>query len=248
MRSRNIRRGWLIFTVMLVAFAFILSRMDWWETFLRRLFPLESQVIHPGGNLLVLTLEHLALVGLSSLLTVLVGVGVGVLVTRPGGEEFLPLASDTVSLAQTFPPVAVVALAFPILGFGFWPTILALFLYGLFPIMRNTVAGLGSISSEILESAAAMGMSPLRSLNWVEFPLALSVVLSGIRTSVVINVGTATIGAAIGGGGLGVPIIGGLAVANPAYVLEGALAAALLALLLDYGLSLLESSAVPRSS
>ena len=139
--------------------------------------------------------------------------------------------------------MAVLALAVPLVGFGFRPTVLALFLYGILPVLTNTIAGLEGVPAETLEAAEGMGMTPWQVLTRVQAPLALPVILAGVRTSVVINVGTATVGAVIGAGGLGTAIVAGLVRENPSFVLQGALGAALLALLLDRALGLLERAA-----
>jgi osmoprotectant transport system permease protein len=146
------------------------------------------------------------------------------------------------SFGQTFPPVAVLALAVPVLGFGFAPTILALSLYGLLPVVRNTVSGLNNLPAHVLEAARGMGMSSQKILLKIEIPLAARMILAGIRISVVINIGTAMIGATIGAGGLGAPVVAGLVQNNISYVVEGALPAALLAILVDRVLAALETN------
>ncbi|MBN2821950.1 MAG: ABC transporter permease [Coriobacteriia bacterium] len=196
----------------------------------------------PRDTLATFVLQHLALVGTSSVLTIAVGVPLGIWVTRRSGAEFRSLVVAGTDLGQTFPPVAVLALAMPVLGFGFWPTIMALFIYGLFPVVSATIAGIEAVPRSVVEAGVGMGMSSSQVLMRAELPLASRVIVSGIRTSVAINIGTATVGAAIGTGGLGVPIIGGLAVQNMAYVLEGAIPAALLAVLADSILAQVESA------
>ena len=225
--------SWIVLGIFLLAFILIISNMALWESFLRWLFPGEKQVLHPRGTLLELVAEHLWMVIVSSGLATIIGISVGVLVTRPMGRQYLPLVSNLSSLGQTFPPVAVLALAVPLLGFGFKPTVAALLLYGLLPILRNTITGIENIPSEVREAAYGMGMSSWQVLFKIELPLALKVIMSGIRISVVINIGTATVGATIGAGGLGSPIIAGLVAENPAFVLEGAIPAALLAFSAD---------------
>jgi len=131
------------------------------------------------------------------------------------------------------PPVAVLALAVPVMGFGEKPTLFALVLYGLLPILRNTLAGLGGINSAVLESAKGMGMSSVQVLFKVELPLAGRVILAGIRTSITINIATAAIGSTIGARTLGDPVIAGLVNGNTAYVLQGAILIGLLALATD---------------
>lgn len=239
-RSANI--GWIVPGALALAFAGLVSAEGLWESALRSLFPEYREVLMTRGTIASFVLEHLALVGISSGVTVAVGVPLGIFVTRRSGREFRSLVVASTDLGQTFPPVAVLALAMPVLGFGFWPTVVALVLYGLFPVVSGTIAGIESVPASVVEAARGMGMSPLQLLLKVELPLAARVILAGIRTSVAINIGTATVGAAIGTGGLGVPIIGGLAVQNMAYVLEGAIPAALLAVLADLLLGQLERS------
>ena len=236
------RRRWVLLAVFVGLFIAIISSSGLWETALRFLFPQESQVLHPRTSLIVLVMEHLSLVTISSSLTILIGVPVGVWVTRPAGRNFLPLVTDITSFGQTFPPVAVLALAVPMLGFGLLPTVAALFLYGLLPVVRNTIAGLSAVPPGSLETAYGMGMSRWQALFRVEIPLSARVILAGIRTSVIINIGTAMIGAVIGAGGLGSPIIAGLVQDNIAFILEGAIPAAMLAVLADQLLANIEES------
>jgi osmoprotectant transport system permease protein len=230
-RSRVL--SWVLLGLFLLAFVLLISNMAWWESFLRWFFPGEKQVLHPRGTLLELVAEHLWMVIVSSGLATIIGISIGVLVTRPMGRQYLPLVSNLSSLGQTFPPVAVLALAVPLLGFGFKPTVAALLLYGLLPILRNTIVGIENIPADVREAAYGMGMSSWQVLFRIELPLALKVIMSGIRISVVINIGTATVGATIGAGGLGSPIIAGLVAENPAFVIEGAIPAALLAFSAD---------------
>jgi osmoprotectant transport system permease protein len=237
-------KSWLPLIIVSLVFAVIVIDMDLMRMLLEGLFPREKEVIYPRANLLVLLREHMLLVLISSIAATLIGVGVGILVTRPAGRDYLNLVNDVSSLAQTIPPVAVLALAVPFIGFGFKPTILALFLYSILPIIRNTISGLEAVSTDLLEAARGMGMTRFQILVRVELPLALRVIMAGIRTSVVINVGTATVGAVVGAGGLGTPIISGLVRDNPAFVLEGAIAAALLAFILDQYLARAEQSLV----
>lgn len=236
------RRNVALTLVGALAFALLASAPSLWEAALRPLFPQLRDVLMPRDTLATFVLQHLALVGISSGLTIVVGVPLGIWVTRVGGREFRPFVVAATDLGQTFPPVAVLALAMPVLGFGFWPTIVALFIYGLFPVVSGTIAGIESVPVPVVDAARGMGMSPTQVLFRAELPLAARVILAGIRTSMAINIGTATVGAAIGTGGLGVPIIGGLAVQNMAYVLEGAIPAALLAVLADATLAQVEAA------
>jgi osmoprotectant transport system permease protein len=235
-------RRWIVLAMFVAMFALLITQTNLWQNALSFLFPGQTTVLRPGASLLALVGQHIEMVAISSGLTVLIGLPLAIWVTRPSGAGFLPIVTNFTSVGQTFPPVAVLALSVPLLGFGLRPTIFALFLYGMLPVVRNTVAGLKAVPRDALDTARGMGMSHLQSLLRVELPLAAPVILAGIRTSVVINIGTATVGAIIGAGGLGSPIIAGLVQNNQAYLLEGAVPVALLAVLADQLLSTIEHS------
>ena len=165
--------------------------------------------------------------------------------TRPAGAQFLPLSRTLVNVGQTFPPVAVLAVAVPLVGFGQAPTLIALFAYGLLPIFENTIAGLESCPAPVLEAADGMGMSAGQRLRSVELPLAMPLIMEGVRLSLVINVGTATIGSTVAAKGIGEVIIAGLLSNNTAFVLQGGLVTGLLAIALYDGMKLLERRFVP---
>ncbi|HKJ86416.1 MAG TPA: ABC transporter permease [Spirochaetia bacterium] len=209
---------------------------------MQALFPEVAEPVYSRASVGRLISEHLYLVGVSSLSATIAGLLIGIGVTRTSGRAFLQLAQDATSLAQTFPPVAVLALAVPVLGFGFTPTVVALFVYSVLPVVKNTIAGLEAIPANLKEASVGMGMRPVELLVRTELPLAARVIMAGVRTSVVLNIGTATIGATIGAGGLGRVIIAGLVRDNTAWVLTGAVAAATLALMVDWALARIESS------
>jgi len=188
--------------------------------------------IYDQGSLPMLALAHLATVFAATAVSAIVAVGLGILVTRPGGSEFLPLSRTLVNIGQTFPPVAVLAIAVPLVGFGEWPTLIALFAYGLLPIFENTISGLQSTPPAVAEAADGMGMSPRQRLVAVELPLAMPLILGGIRLSLVVNVGTATIGSTVAAKGLGEVIIAGLLSNNTAFILQGGLVTGTMAILL----------------
>jgi osmoprotectant transport system permease protein len=191
-----------------------------------------APAIYDQGNLLTLALAHLGTVLLAAAASTIVAVGLGILVTRASGREFLPLSRTLVNIGQTFPPVAVLAVAVPLVGFGEAPTLIALFAYGLLPIFENTIAGLQSCPPAVIEAADGMGMSARERLLAVELPLAMPLILEGVRLSLVINVGTATIGSTVAAKGLGEVIIAGLLADNTAFILQGGLVTALMAILL----------------
>ena len=181
----------------------------------------------------LLLVDHLGLVGLSGAIAIFGGVAAAVAVTREGGAEFRGLVETLAAMGQTFPPVAVLAVAVPALGFGAEPAIVALTLYGFLPVVENTVAGLSQIPTAIKEAARGSGMTPRQVLWRVELPLAAPVIIAGARTSVTIGVGVAALAATVGAKSLGLPIIVGLTGSNTAYVLQGALLTGALALSLD---------------
>jgi len=197
-------------------------------------------VIYNQGSLLDLTLNHLMIVAIATALATALAVGLAILVTRPFGAEFLPLSRSLANVGQTFPPVAVLALAVPVLGFGTGPTLVALFLYGLLPIFENTLTGLTNLPPTVTEAARGMGMTGWQRLTRVELPLALPVILAGVRLSTVISLATATIGSTVAARTLGEVIIAGLLSNNTSFVLQGGLIVGVLAVLIYDGLSAVE--------
>ncbi|MFP4482909.1 MAG: ABC transporter permease [Thermovirgaceae bacterium] len=240
--KRGTLRGWIILLVLFSVYITLILWEPGWEKALKTLFPKETVHLYARSSLARLVAEHVLLVFAASGMATIAGVAAGIFVTREAGRPFRPAADDLSSIGQTFPPVAVLALAVPVTGFGFKPAVLALFLYGVMPVLRNTITGLESVSEETKDAALGMGMRPWQLLLQVELPLALRVIMGGVRITTVINIGTATIAATIGAGGLGAPIVSGLIGHNPAVILEGAVAAALLALLADAVLGQLEQT------
>jgi osmoprotectant transport system permease protein len=204
-----------------------------------------APAIYDQGNVLQLALSHLWLVLVAAAASTVVAVALGIFVTRPAGAQFLPLSRTLVNVGQTFPPVAVLAVAVPLVGFGQAPTLIALFAYGLLPIFENTIAGLEGCPPPVLEAADGMGMDAWQRLRQVELPLALPLIMEGVRLSLVINLGTATLGSTVAARGLGEVIIAGLLSNNTAFVLQGGLVTALMAILLYDGMRLLERRFVP---
>lgn len=191
-----------------------------------------------------LTLRHLLLVGVSLLLAILVAVplGLGLERVRGGAEGTI----RGVGVLQTIPSIALLAFMIPLIGIGVTPALVALFLYSLYPILRNTYTGVRDASPEAVDAARALGMTRWQQLRWVRLPLAAPVIMAGIRTAAVITVGTATLAAFIGAGGLGDPIVSGLALSDTRMILSGAIPAALLALVVDGGLALAEKVVSPK--
>ncbi len=191
----------------------------------------DAPPIYPYDSLLWLTVSHLGLVLIATSAGAIVAIAAAIFVTRPSGAEFLPLSRVLTNTGQTFPPVAVLALAVPAVGFGVAPTLIALFLYGLLPIFENSVAGLQRVPEQITEAADGMGMTAGQRLRKVDLPLALPLIVEGIKIAMVINIGTATIGSTVAAKGLGEVIIAGLLSDNMAFILHGGLIVGLMAVL-----------------
>jgi osmoprotectant transport system permease protein len=192
------------------------------------------------------TLRHLQLAGFSLLLAIILGIPLGIVASRGGavGHVILGFAS----VVQTIPSLALLALLVPLPFFGISirTAIAALFLYGLLPIVRNTATGLQDIPRSLRESAVALGLSAVARLWQIYLPMASRSILAGIKTSAVINIGTATLAALIGAGGLGEPIISGLNLNDHVTILEGAIPAAVLALLVQWCFDLLDRVLIPK--
>ena len=190
------------------------------------------------------TLTHLKLTGIALLGAILVGVALGVAVYR------LRALSRTVlyiaGLLQTIPSIALLALMIPVFGIGIVPAIIALFLYSLLPILRNTIMALTSLDPLLERVALAMGLTPREQLRYVYLPMSMPGVLAGIRTAAVISIGTATLAAFIGAGGLGDPIVTGLALNDTSLILQGAIPAALLAVATELIFEGVERALLPR--
>jgi osmoprotectant transport system permease protein len=192
------------------------------------------------------TLRHQELAGFSLLLSVIIGIPLGIVASRGGlvSQGILGFAS----VVQTIPSLALLALLVPLPFFGISvrTAVAALFLYGLLPIVRNTATGLQDIPRSLRESAVALGLSPFTRLWEIYLPMASRSILSGVKTSAVINIGTATLAALIGAGGLGEPILSGLNLNDHATILEGAIPAALLALLVQWFFDVLDRVLIPK--
>jgi osmoprotectant transport system permease protein len=225
----------------------LLFKSEWLSPILIRWTNGTSPSIYNRSSMLELTLSHLAIVASASIVSAMIALSAGVIVTRPAGAELLPVARSIVNIGQTFPPVAVLALAVPAIGFGTKPVLLALFLYGLLPVFEGTVAGLRAIPATTIEAARGMGMSALQQLIFIELPLALPAILNGIRFAVVVNLATATIGSTVAAKSLGDVIIAGVQTSNVAFILQGAVAVASLAILIDGALGYAARSLAART-
>ncbi|MFZ1916604.1 MAG: ABC transporter permease [Terriglobales bacterium] len=204
-------------------------------------------ILQNHGQVLELTLEHLRLVGFATLFAALIGIPLGILIAhRPRFDK--PVLAGA-NIIQTIPSLALFGFLLPVPWLGARSdrlAILALTLYAFLPIIRNTYTGIRGVDPAVMEAGRGMGLTEVQLLFQVELPLAMSVILSGVRVAIVISVGLATIAAAIGAGGLGEFIFRGLAMVDNSVILAGAIPAALLALMADFGLGWVERYLQPR--
>ncbi len=236
-------KRWLPHVLRLILLALLIAFLVWpqgFEPIFRPLAQQNAPAIYNQGSLLALTMQHLATVAVAIFAAAVVAIALAILVSRPFGRKFLPLSRSLVNIGQTFPPVAVLALAVPVFGFGEKPTLIALFLYGLLPIFENTLTGLTTLPQPVMEAARGTGMTEGQRLFRIELPLAMPVILSGIRLSAVIGLATATLGSTVAARTLGEVIIAGLQSNNLAFVVQGGLIVGLLAVLIYDALSALE--------
>lgn len=189
-------------------------------------------------ELLEMLYQHMVMVALGILLALIIGVPLGILCTK--SEKVETVIISIANLIQVIPSLALLALLMIIFGIGFKTVIIALFLYSLLPIIRNTAVGLKEVDKESIEAGNGMGMTRLQLLYKVKFPLSLPFVLAGLRIAVVIAIGVATLAPFIGGEGLGREIISGINLRNPNKIYGGAIIAALLAVVVDYLLGRLQ--------
>ncbi|MDI6709979.1 MAG: ABC transporter permease [Thermoanaerobacterales bacterium] len=195
-------------------------------------------------NILLLTIEHLELSAVGVLLAMAVGIPLGIIITRYRLAAGITMA--VTDILQTVPALAMLALLMMVFGLGDTTLVISLVLYSLLPIVRNTYAGILGIDKGLVEAGRGMGMTRLQLLRLVQLPIALPVILAGIRVALVTAIGIATIGVLIGAGGLGSPIWRGIQQTDAVLILSGAVPAALLAIVCDVGLERLERAMTPR--
>jgi osmoprotectant transport system permease protein len=203
-----------------------------------------ADVESPLSKILTKTWQHLTLTFLALLASLLVALPLGILIFR--NQQLSKVILYGTGILQTIPSIALLALMIPLFGIGIVPAVIALFIYALLPILRNTVIGLTTVDPILKRVASSIGLSTWNSLKLVEIPLAVPMILAGIRTAAVINVGTATLAAFIGAGGLGEFIVTGLALNNTTMILMGAVPAAILAVITELSFEVIEMFVVPR--
>ena len=203
------------------------------------------EIFHSRSDaILVASWEHLQLTFISLFLATFIAIPLGILLTRY--KKWSEPIIGITAIFQTVPSLALLGFMIPLLGIGTTPAILALTIYGLLPILRNTYTGIVGVNSATVEAGTGMGMTSLQVLWMVELPMALSIIMAGVRTATVLIIGVATLAALIGAGGLGDLIYRGIAMSNSPLILAGALPAALLAIFFDFSLKYLETKSQPR--
>ena len=199
--------------------------------------------------LLKLTIEHISLVAVAVGLATLTGVPIGIAITQ--NERVANIVLYTASIIITIPSIALFGLMIPILsvighGIGYLPAVIAVLLYSQLPIIRNTYTAINNVDPALREAARGIGMSPMQRLRMVEIPLAIPVIMAGIRIAVVMNIGVMAIASYIGAGGLGVLISRGITQSDPRQLIAGAIAVSILAIIADYSLMHLQKKLTPR--
>ena len=203
------------------------------------------EIFHSRSDaILVASWEHLQLTFISLFLATFIAIPLGILLTRY--KKWSEPIIGITAIFQTVPSLALLGFMIPLLGIGTTPAIVALTIYGLLPILRNTYTGIVGVNSATVEAGTGMGMTSLQVLWMVELPMALSIIMAGVRTATVLIIGVASLAALIGAGGLGDLIYRGIAMSNSPLILAGALPAALLAIFFDFSLKYLETKSQPR--
>ena len=195
-------------------------------------------LIENFDEFMTLLQQHIALVVVSELAAIAVAIPASILAVRNARMRRVVLGIGNV--AQTIPTLAIIALVFPLIGIGFWPSVIGLWAYAILPIITNTISGIDNVDEDTIEAARGMGMTDWEVLRQIQIPLALPVIFAGIRTSIVLNVGTAYLAFFIGGGGLGLWVVGGIQLYNMPQVLAGAIPGALLAIGADLAFARIE--------
>ena len=209
------------------------------ERFLSLLVSRKSNTIS-RTPLYIYFFQHLQMVIISSLIAIVVGVTLGIFITTEKGEVYKDILLKLVNLGQAFPSPAILALMVPVLGYGLKGALIALVIYAFMPIVYNTVIGIEEVSRDVVEAARGMGMNNYMIYRKIKIPLASKVILGGIRTSTVINISAATLAAAVGAGGLGVPLVNGVRTFDMILILQGAIPVTLLAIITELSIKNIE--------
>ncbi len=198
------------------------------------------------GYILTKLREHLELTAVSTVLVLAIAIPLGILLTRPFARTITPPAIAVFNIGQAVPSIGLIVLLAIIWDIGFWPVVIALVAYTVLPVLRNTMVGLRQVDESVIESARGMGMTKASVLTRIELPLAVPIIMAGLRTALTINVGTATLGAFVGAGGLGELIVAGFVQNKQLITVVGAVIVSVLALLIDYLAGIAEDKLRPR--
>jgi len=244
MLARAGRRSLASYVVMPVALAIVVL-LVWWAVSRRELDSAEQERLS-FGYIVGLTQAHIILTVISTLLVLLIAIPMGILLTRSFARSITPPAIAVFNIGQAVPTIGLFALFAIAWEIGFAPTITGLVAYTTLPVLRNTMVGLAQVDASVIESARGMGMTKFAVLTRIELPLAVPVIMAGLRTALTINVGTATLGAFIGADCLGALIVSGFSGNRPLITIVGAILVAVLALLVDYLAGIAEDILRPR--
>lgn len=206
------------------------------EAILRFVFSAEGKVLYERSPLSRFLMEHLSLVAVGGIAAVVIGTLGGLLIVSRVGRPFKDVVLRLANFGQSVPTVAFMAIAVPSIGYGWRPVLLALIVYSVLPVMVNVVAGIESVPAAVVEAGRGMGMTRVERLVQLQLPIAMPVIMTGVRTMLVILISAATLGAVVGAGGLGVPIMSGIGSFNNAVIAHGAVPTILLALIVDQAL------------
>lgn len=207
---------------------------------------LMSSILSYWSDIAYLTTQHITLAAISCVLALLIGLPIGVAVTRPPLRQYADIVIQFINLGTTIPTLAVLAIAMSFLGIGVPPAIFGLTLLTLLPIVLNTAAGLSAVPAHLIEAARGMGMTGPQILRQVELPNAMFVILAGVRTAVAVNIGTVPLAFLVGGGGLGELIFTGIDLMEPSMLLAGAITTAALAIFADFLISQCQYWLIPK--
>lgn len=232
-----------LITVIVKTFFWLLLAVFFYWAFSQDMF---RPIYENTGEFLKLFKEHLLIVSISGVLAILTSVPLGIFLTRPKFRKAEFYFVNFANLGQTIPSLAILALAMGFLGIGMKPAIIALFAYSLLPILQNTIAGIDSVDENTKDAARGMGLTPVQILWKIELPNAAYSIIAGVRTALVINIGTAALAYLIGGGGFGVWIFTGIRLFDNAFLMSGAIPVTLLAISVDYLFRGMQHVLVPK--
>lgn len=229
----GIRRNWPSVLALASALALWVAYEPGVRAVLRTVFPTADTLLYDRTPMWRFLGEHLGLVAAGGAISVGLGVTAGLVLVSPIGRPFRGVVMKLAGFGQAVPSVALMAMAVPAVGYGSTPVLIALVVFSVLPVMVNVIVGIEAVPAEVIEAGRGIGMSRVERLWQLEVPLALPVIMAGVRTMLVILVSAATLGAVVGAGGLGVPIMSGIGSFNNAVVAHGAVPAILLALIID---------------